>query len=85
MEYRVPTVWKNREKVGNIEMPFSRSGKSGKSREFNTLLLLKQISGTIHRTEMADHIFKKCSAKEIQTDRFGASRAIKNGRKIRKW
>ena len=35
--FRVPTVWKNREKVGNIEMPFSRSGKSGKSREFNPL------------------------------------------------
>jgi hypothetical protein len=28
----VPTVLKNLEKVGNLETPFSRSGKSGKMR-----------------------------------------------------
>ena len=28
--HRVPTVLRNREKVGNVEMPFSRSGKSWK-------------------------------------------------------
>ena len=48
-------VLRNREKVGNVEMLISRSGKSGKSWEFNTLQLLKQNSGTMQRTEMADH------------------------------
>ena len=79
---RVPTVRRNREKVGNIEMLFSRSGKSGKKSGIQSIVTSKVELRNYSSYRNGRPLFGKCSAKEIQTDRLGVSRAMRNGRKI---